>query len=192
MLFIGTPLFAWGPEGHRVVAQIARAHLSQRARHQIENLLGNDDLASVSTWADEIRPQRPETFGWHFVDIPMNSSGFDEQRDCYRPNEKNDRGNDHHNCVVDRIVIFEQVLGDKRASKTDRVEALKFLVHFVGAFINPCTPSAKPAAEMIFTSRSSAQQSAALVHAIFIPPGTLASLSTRPAPTNNTPPILSN
>src|SRR6266700_561929 len=137
MLFIGTPLFAWGPEGHRVVAQIARAHLSQRARHQIENLLGNDDLASVSTWADEIRPQRPETFGWHFVDIPMNSSGFDEQRDCYRPNEKNDRGNDHHNCVVDRIVIFEQVLGDKRASKPDRVEALKFLVHFVGDIHQP-------------------------------------------------------
>ena len=137
VLLISSPLFAWGPKGHRIIAQVARAHLSQRARYQIQDLLGNDDLASVSTWADEIRPQRPETFGWHFVDIPLNSSGFDEQRDCYRPNEKNDRGNDHHNCVVDRIVIFEQVLGDKRASKTDRVEALKFLVHFVGDIHQP-------------------------------------------------------
>jgi hypothetical protein len=136
ILFIATRLFAWGPEGHRVIAQIARAHLSQAARLQVRELLGNDDLASVSTWADEIRPQRPETFGWHFVDIPMKSSGFDEQRDCYRRDERFSR-DDHHNCVVDRIVTFKQVLGDKNATRPDRVEALKFLVHFVGDIHQP-------------------------------------------------------
>jgi len=132
------PSFAWGPEGHRVVAQIARAHLTQTAKVQVRALLGNDDLASVSTWADEIRPQRPETFGWHFVDIPMYSSGFSEQRDCYRPDEKHGNSHDdHHNCVVDRIVIFQQVLRDKNALKPDRIEALKFLIHFVGDIHQP-------------------------------------------------------
>lgn len=138
LLVTSAPSFAWGPEGHRVVAQIARAHLTQTARLQVQALLGNDDLASVSTWADEIRPQRPEAFGWHFVDIPMNSSGFSEQRDCYRPDEKHGNSrDDHHNCVVDRIVIFRQVLADKNAPRPDRVEALKFVVHFVGDIHQP-------------------------------------------------------
>ena len=38
--------------------------------------LADDDLAAVSTWADEIKNQRRETYFWHFVDIPWNASGF--------------------------------------------------------------------------------------------------------------------
>lgn len=130
--------FAWGPEGHQVVADIARAHLSEPARQHVRELLGNDDLASISTWADDVRGQRPETFGWHFVDIPMNSSGFVESRDCYRPDEKHPESlQDHHNCVVDRISVFEGVLADKNAPTAERVEALKFLVHFVGDLHQP-------------------------------------------------------
>jgi len=34
--------------------------------------------------------------------------------------------------VVDRIEYFQRVLGDKNASRDDRIEALKFIVHFVG------------------------------------------------------------
>src|ERR1700688_2457899 len=83
-----TQAFAWGPEGHRIVADIARNHLGVAAKHNLEALLGNDDLASISTWADEVRPQRPETYGWHFVDIQADAAGFSEERDCYRPDPK--------------------------------------------------------------------------------------------------------
>ena len=131
-------MFAWGPEGHQIVADIARSRLTETTKHHIRELLGNDDLAAISTWADEIRPQRPETFGWHFVDIPMNSSGFSEQRDCYRPDDKHASTRaDHHNCVVDRILIFEQTLSDNHAPQSDRIEALKFLVHFVADLHQP-------------------------------------------------------
>jgi hypothetical protein len=88
LISISTPSLAWGPEGHRVVADIARSRLHEIARRHIRELLGNDDLVAISTWADEIRPQRPETFGCHFVDIPMNATGFSEPRDCYRRREK--------------------------------------------------------------------------------------------------------
>jgi hypothetical protein len=132
------PSFAWGPEGHRVVADIARAHLTKSARGRVRELLGTDDLASISTWADEVRNQRPETYGWHFVDIPWNAQGFSEPRDCYRFDEKHPEANqDHHNCVVDRIEIFERTLANQNASNADRVEALKFLVHFVGDIHQP-------------------------------------------------------
>lgn len=100
-------------------------------------LLGSDDLASVSTWADEIRNERPETFGWHFVDIPWNAVGFSEARDCNGPEGHRQRDQDPQSCVVDRILIFRQILGYRSASKSARQEALKFLIHFVADIHQP-------------------------------------------------------
>ena len=132
------PVFGWGREGHRIVADIAQSRLSPTAKLQLTKLLGNDDLAGVSFWADEIKGERPETYGWHFVDIPMSSSGFSEPRDCYRPDAKHLYAQpDHYNCVVDRIEIFEQVLADRMRTEQERIEALKFLVHLVGDVHQP-------------------------------------------------------
>ena len=136
VLCIPVASWAWGPEGHRIVAEIAQSHLSPPARRQVQELMGSDDLGSISTWADEIRNERPQTFGWHFVDIPWNAAGFDESRDCFRPADKHG-SEDHHNCVVDRIEIFARTLADQRASTADRAEALKFLVHFVADIHQP-------------------------------------------------------
>jgi len=105
---------------------------------QIRELLGNDDLAAAANWADEIKSERPETVGWHFVDIPMNAAGFSEARDCYHPNDKHaNTQSDHHNCVVNRIEMFKKVLADRGTPRSDRIEALKFLVHFVGDIHQP-------------------------------------------------------
>jgi hypothetical protein len=137
VLLAFTPtLFAWGPRGHRIAARIAQAQLTEATRLEIQALLGSDDLAAVSTWADEIRKLRPETAGWHFVDIPLNASGFSEPRDCNRP-EKKHRVIVLHNCVLDRIVLFEQILKNSDASRQDRIEALKFLVHLVADVHQP-------------------------------------------------------
>lgn len=140
LLTLSPSLFAWGPTGHRIVARIAQSHLRDSTRLQIRDLLGNNDLAAISIWADEIKTLRPETASWHFVDIPIDSSGFYEPRDCYRPhdNDKNALASaDRHNCVVDRIESFAKVLADRNAPQDDRVEALKFVVHFVGDVHQP-------------------------------------------------------
>jgi S1/P1 Nuclease len=140
LAFLSLPMssFAWGPQGHRVVAELARERLSASALRQVRALLGNDDLGGIATWADEIRNQRPETAGWHFVDIPWNAEGFSESRDCYRRNSRRPSSwQDHHNCVVDRIEIFRQILADRHASAADRAEALTFLVHFVADIHQP-------------------------------------------------------
>jgi hypothetical protein len=138
LILLCTSSSAWGPEGHRIVADIAETRLTATARMQVKELLGNDDLAAVSIWADEMKGERPETYGWHFVDIPMDGSGFSEQRDCFRPDEKHPYTlQDHQNCVVDRITMFKQVLADRNASRQDHIEALKFLVHFVGDVHQP-------------------------------------------------------
>jgi hypothetical protein len=137
-LLLPASSLAWGPEGHRLVGDIARARLTSTVRLHLTELLGNDDLAAVSVWADDIKGERPETYGWHFVDIPRDASGFSEARDCYRTDEKHPYTlQDHHDCVVDRITMFKQVLADRTAPRQDRIEALKFLVHFVGDVHQP-------------------------------------------------------
>ena len=56
--------WAWGNEGHKIVALIAASELSPAAKAQVEQLLGGEAasaMTDVSTWADKIRRDRPET-----------------------------------------------------------------------------------------------------------------------------------
>src|SRR5579863_7769955 len=82
--------FAWGSEGHRIVAEIAEQYLDPAAVHEVRELLAIENkttLAQVASWADDIRGQRRETAPWHFVNIPIHPpagtpSGYDRARDC--------------------------------------------------------------------------------------------------------------
>jgi hypothetical protein len=131
-------LYGWGRQGHRIIGDIAQERLTEVTKRNVQSLIGNNTLASVSNWADEIRPERDETFGWHFVDIPRNAQTFSDARDCYRPQDRHKgAADDHQNCVVDRIEYFQRILGDKNAAREDRIEALKFIVHFVGDIHQP-------------------------------------------------------
>ncbi len=117
--------WAWGSEGHRIIADIAWDHLSGTTLRNLRPFLGNNDLASLSTWADDIRGGRPETGPWHYVDISPSSPGYQPQ-DC--PGD---------NCVVAQITRFARILGDPQQPFPARSEALKFLVHFVGDLSQP-------------------------------------------------------
>ena len=122
---------AWGPEGHAIVAEIAEARLTDGAKAQIAQLLALDDshaqhLDQIASWADNVRPARPETEPWHFVDIPLDVSEYEASRDC-----------DQGKCVVAAIQRFTKVLRDQNADPKDRLEALKFIVHFAGDIHQP-------------------------------------------------------
>jgi hypothetical protein len=131
-------LSAWGPKGHAIVADLAQSRLTPAARANLQLLLGNDSLASIASWADQVRKDRDESFGWHFVDIPKDALVFSQERDCFRPQDKHkDAATDRHNCVVDRIEMFQKILGDSAASRESRLEALKWIVHFVGDLHQP-------------------------------------------------------
>jgi hypothetical protein len=117
--------WAWGSEGHRIIADIAWDHLNRATRKNLREFLGANDLASISTWADDIRKEHPETGPWHYVDIPPDSGGY-QPKDC--PND---------NCVVAQIDKFARILGDPDQPFAARSEALKYLVHFVGDLSQP-------------------------------------------------------
>jgi hypothetical protein len=136
--FLPSQLFSWSAKGHAIIADIASTRLTPITRQNVKLLLGDDTLGSVASWADDVRKDRDATYGWHFVSIPKSSDGFSDSRDCFHPDEKHPSSlTDHQNCVVDRIEMFEKIVTDENASRTDRVEALKFLVHFVGDIHQP-------------------------------------------------------
>jgi S1/P1 Nuclease len=128
-LTIATPATAWGPEGHKIVAAVAEQRLTPSARAAVKELLKGHPLASISSWADQVKRTRPETYNWHFVDIPLESAAYDEQRDC-QPSPRGD-------CVVAAIHRSVEVLRDHQATGPERVQALMFLVHFVGDVHQP-------------------------------------------------------
>ena len=133
-MLLPTNAFAWGYTGHRIVAEIAEQFLEPETAHQIRDLLAVENvttLAEVSTWADQIRMQRPETAPWHYVNIPVHPpegdpDGYDAARDC--PNGA---------CVVAKIGQFARVLVDRKVPERQRLEALKYLVHFIGDVHQP-------------------------------------------------------
>lgn len=132
MLVLPIHLLAWSGKGHALVAELAESRLTPATRAEVKRLLGDQSLASISDSADHVRGEFPQSYGWHFVDIPENAAGFSEARDCYHPQRRGWTTNvDRHNCVVDRIEIFAQVLGDRSASHEDRLNALKWVVHLV-------------------------------------------------------------
>jgi hypothetical protein len=121
--------FAWGSEGHRIIAEIAEQYLESETAQQIHALLDIENattLAEIANWADQIRPQRRETAPWHFVNIPISAPGYDATRDCAGGN-----------CVVAKIDQFTAELRNGSAPPQQRLEALKFVVHFVGDLHQP-------------------------------------------------------
>jgi hypothetical protein len=129
LLSFSAPAQAWGPEGHEIVALIAADNLTPSAHLRLSQLLGGDAPALMvldSNWADEIRADRPQTIAWHFVDIEIGTKGYDPRRDCVRDN-----------CVVAQIDRDMATLRDPRADRPARIEALRFLIHFVGDLHQP-------------------------------------------------------
>lgn len=126
ILLLSGNLFAWGPEGHMIVAQIAEDQLSPRAKTTVAQLLGGQSMASVSNWADTIKedPQWAKSKPWHYVNIPdgqtYETSAHDPQGD-----------------VVTAITQMVSILANRSSFVTDRQVALKFIIHFMGDIHQP-------------------------------------------------------
>ncbi len=117
---------AWGTQGHQVIASLAQAQLTARAKAEIDKLLvlePGESLSSISTWADEHR--NPTTAAWHYVNFPKNSCTYDAARDC-----------PDGNCVVAAIDRQIEVLKSD-APPEKRLTALKYVVHLVADIHQP-------------------------------------------------------
>ena len=109
VLALPATVLAWGHDGHQIVALIAQARLTPAAKLEIQNLLDGDSICNYgfANWADRIRPRRPQTGQWHYVEIPLDALTFDEARD----------GRDGNN-VIDKIDDFESILKNPLAARS--------------------------------------------------------------------------
>ena len=122
---VSTVLFAsWGRTGHSTIGLIATNHLNARAKAGVAALLGGESLADVASWADENRDR--STADWHYINVELGLS-FEDFKQQVEGKED----------VYTALVKQEGVLSDERASRADRVTALKYIVHFVGDIHQP-------------------------------------------------------
>lgn len=123
---MSTSSHAWGVEGHQVIALMAQPQLTPAAKAEVDRLLAlepGETLVSISTWADEHR--NPTTGAWHYVNFSRGTCTYEAPRDC--PDGQ---------CVVEAI---QKQLGVLRsgAAAEKRLNALKYVVHFVGDIHQP-------------------------------------------------------
>lgn len=128
------PLRAWGGFGHETTAQIALANIRPQTRAGIarllraEPLLGTPDcrvrsLAEAANWPDCIRRDGwrwGHTAAWHYRTAPI-CEAYDARRNC-----------SGGNCVTAQIARNHRLLADETLPDNVRLEALAFLVHFIG------------------------------------------------------------
>ena len=122
---------AYGEEGHSIVAEIAQRRLNPAAQQAVASLLHGGSLASVSSWADGVKFKgglHPESYNWHFVDIPLWETTYDPEHVCV-DKAKGD-------CVVKELDRLRTQL-TTAPTADQRLEALMFAVHFVGDIHQP-------------------------------------------------------
>jgi len=146
--------FAWGPEGHRVVALIADRLLQQsepEVRAKVQALLATDkdnrltksDIASEATWADALRDKSPEarlgTSAWHAVRFKPDSP--DLAAACFGrkplPSGYPASRGPQDNCVIDKLAQFAAELKNPETSQFQRLAALQFVLNLAGDVNDP-------------------------------------------------------
>lgn len=133
LLLLPIDALAWGTLGHRLVALLAWDELDPAVRRDIDDLLAGEpdpSLAGIANWADDLRAHDPNlgraSAKWHYVNLGEDGCVYQPERDC--PNG---------DCVVAAIRDQTRILADRSLPRERRLQALKFVVHFVGDVHQP-------------------------------------------------------
>ena len=121
-------LSAYDAVGHRIVADIAYDNLTDKARSQVDKVLGKRGIVYEASWADEVRSDNKYAYSyqWHYQDLDDNMSKADLQKLLNNPKAEGE----HLFFALDTLTTR------LKRDKTD-AEALKFLVHCVGDLHQP-------------------------------------------------------
>ncbi len=125
---------AWGFFAHRTTGQIALENVTPETRVKMERLLraapllatpecALNSMDDVSTWPDCVRRTRWRwgyTSAWHYRTAPVC--------EAYNPGANCSGGN----CVTAQIERNHRLLADESLPDHIRLEALAFMVHFIG------------------------------------------------------------
>lgn len=131
---VPAPAQAWGFFAHRTTAEIALENVQPETRAGIARLLkaapelgveGCElaSLADAAVWPDCLRKDYWRwgyTFAWHYRTAPV-CEAYDPRANC-----------SGQNCILAQIERNQLILSDESLPANVRLEALAFLVHFIG------------------------------------------------------------
>ena len=143
---------AWGQQGHQIVAEIALWRLEQlKAKNALKNFFGilklkpespmlrqPKDIDSAAVWPDAVRGTKDYSFAddLHFVSIGLDKNvdkdRYNASKQC-KPSNKVPEGI----CVVGALEHYKKILSNPGSSNKARLEALSFIVHFMGDLHQP-------------------------------------------------------
>ena len=128
LLLITVSSFAYDAVGHRIVADIAYNNLSEKARVQLDKVLGKKGMVYEATWADEVRSDNKYAYSyqWHYQDLDDNMTSADIKKLLDNPTAEGEH----------LFFALDQMQTRLKKDKND-TEALKFLIHFVGDLHQP-------------------------------------------------------
>ena len=139
LLGLAAPAGAWWEYGHETVARIALDQVRPSTRIHIQRLLRQGALLETPTcpvrtieqasvWADCIRSLEHRfsySVPWHFVNAHV-CRPFDAETPC-----------PDGNCVTAQIDRNARLLANRNLPRRERLQALLFLIHFVGDLHQP-------------------------------------------------------
>ena len=136
---LAVPAHAYWEYGHQTIATIAYRNVKPETRARIDALLRRSALLETPTcpartieqasvWADCIKPLGERfsyAYSWHYQNVDI-CKPFDMKSACK-----------DGNCVSAQITRDVKLLQDPKVPAREKVQALAFLVHFVGDLHQP-------------------------------------------------------
>lgn len=128
-------VFAWGQEGHRIIAKIAYDNLKQSTRKHVDKILGQQGIIYGANWPDEIKSDTiyPTSYDWHFQDF--NAGMSDSAVAAALTHYPAEGGNLLR--VMDELIAAAKsqrptTNGQQLTPSMPEADILKFIVHLMG------------------------------------------------------------
>ena len=121
---------AWGQLGHRIVGEIAYAHLTPKARVAVNKILGNEGMAMASNWPDFVKADTAYNylFSWHYINFKDSMSQIEMNNYL-----KTDTATDAYT----KINFLVAQLKISNLDERKKLMYLRLLIHIVGDVHQP-------------------------------------------------------
>ncbi|MGN6419955.1 MAG: S1/P1 nuclease [Pseudobacter sp.] len=130
LFYIPLHSMAWGVLGHRIVAEIADSYLTNKARRQIQRILGSESMAMCSNWADFIKSDSNYNYlsNWHYINLREGLAEADIEAHLKQDTSVN---------AYTKMNWLVQELGNKALPADQQLLYLRLLIHIVGDLHQP-------------------------------------------------------
>ncbi|MDD4820807.1 MAG: S1/P1 nuclease [Flavobacteriales bacterium] len=119
-LFFSINIYAWGPKGHAIVADIAQHHLNKNTAKKVSEVLDGQTMVSVASWMDGLRGKQgyEYVYTWHFLNVDPGLT--------YDTAPKEPKGD-----VYSKLITVVDSLKSGKLSQKKEKDLLRYVIHMV-------------------------------------------------------------